>query len=451
MKTIGVDSMFTWGRIPEYAPYGLAWNESTDAYTRLGSVAGFPLASSPGKDNSMLPVQRRMQRCVVNDSGVVQYWLDPSDSTKKADGSASNLTGTDGQVMVYIPAFYVSYSYASNVHTWLISLIPWPGYSLHPAFMVNGVETKYRLYGAYEGYKDGSNKLCSISGVLPTGSQTRATFRTYATNRSAAWGMEDAYLVAAVQLLYLIEYADFDTQSYIGNGITSYTAWPNGPQALTGNSNAIGNATGNSSASVPKWAATTAKSLDNEVIPFTTQNGYTYRCTTAGTTGSSEPTWPTTIGNTVLDGTAVWTCVRTLQYMSYRGIENWYGHIWKHTDGINVNNVNGVGSQLYTCNTKANFADNTSTNYSLLGLLATANGYGKTLIQSGNGFFPSGVGGGSTTYLADYYYTSYGTDCWRVALRGGNANDGTYAGAFYWYASYASSSASSDVGGRLCF
>lgn len=37
-------------------------------------------------------------------------------------------------------------------------------------------------------------------------------------------------------------------------------------------------------------------------------NGYVYRCTTSGTSGTTEPTWPTTIGNTVNDGTAVWTC-----------------------------------------------------------------------------------------------------------------------------------------------
>jgi len=50
----------------------------------------------------------------------------------------------------------------------------------------------------------------------------------------------------------------------------------------------------------------TAVSVGDTVIPAT-PNGRLYRCTTAGTTGAGEPTWPTTSGGTVTDGTAVWT------------------------------------------------------------------------------------------------------------------------------------------------
>ncbi len=55
------------------------------------------------------------------------------------------------------------------------------------------------------------------------------------------------------------------------------------------------------------WAGSTAYSIDDYVIP-TTANGYYYRCTVAGTSGSSEPTWPTTIGSTVTDGSVTWRC-----------------------------------------------------------------------------------------------------------------------------------------------
>lgn len=56
-----------------------------------------------------------------------------------------------------------------------------------------------------------------------------------------------------------------------------------------------------------EWEASTAYSLADFRRP-TTENGFRYECTTAGTSDSSEPTWPTTIGTTVSDGTAVWTC-----------------------------------------------------------------------------------------------------------------------------------------------
>lgn len=55
------------------------------------------------------------------------------------------------------------------------------------------------------------------------------------------------------------------------------------------------------------WAATTAYSLGDFVEP-TTVNGLRYECTTDGTSGESEPTFPTAPGQTVADGSAVWTC-----------------------------------------------------------------------------------------------------------------------------------------------
>ena len=55
------------------------------------------------------------------------------------------------------------------------------------------------------------------------------------------------------------------------------------------------------------WAASTAYAL-GDYVSATTKNGFRYECTTAGTSGTAEPTWPTTAGTTVTDNTAVWTC-----------------------------------------------------------------------------------------------------------------------------------------------
>ena len=59
-------------------------------------------------------------------------------------------------------------------------------------------------------------------------------------------------------------------------------------------------------ASAGEWTASTAITAGEVVVP-TTMNGHLYICTTAGTTGTTQPTWPTTSGGTVTDGTVVWT------------------------------------------------------------------------------------------------------------------------------------------------
>lgn len=61
------------------------------------------------------------------------------------------------------------------------------------------------------------------------------------------------------------------------------------------------------------WAATTAYSLYNKVLRSTGTGsesgiGLYFQCTTAGTSGGTEPTWDTTPGNTTADGTITWTC-----------------------------------------------------------------------------------------------------------------------------------------------
>ncbi len=396
---------------------GLAWNEATDTYTRRGSLAGQANGASPG--NAMLPIQAAMRRCVMNDAGVVQYYLDPDDSTKKADGSAANLDGTDGQVMVEIPKFYVKYGYSTNVHTWDISRFPLPGFVVHPAFFKDGAWVDYRYIGAYEGsmydasaaamasdanavaacYASG-DKLCSISGQYPKTNETRAEFRAMAAERGTGWRQLDYYLLSAVQLLYLIEYADFDSQSMIGHGRTQLSGgtWEAGSYiGESGLSNGDGNGT---------------NCVD-----------YSGDADDAGADAA---------------------------YMTYRGIENFYGNAWKFVDGININ-----GNIPYFCNNRSDFADDTTTNYDRPVdadgadvTLHNANGWQTTLERMSAGFLPSAVGGSSSTYICDYYYQSTG---WRVVLFGGDAISGSPAGAFYVYTHPASSYDSVTIGGRLCF
>jgi len=272
------------------------------------------------------------------------------------------------------------------VHEWDISNVQLPGFDVYPAFVKSGVEVDYRYIGAYEGYKNGSNVLCSESGRAPAHSATRANFRAYAAARGAGWCNYDFYLASALQLLYLIEYADFDSQTMIGQGNTAYAAWPGSPPSTTGLSNGDGNGTNNTT--TPGGAAT--------------------------------------------------------DYMTYRGIENWYGHIWKFVDGININD-----NVLYVCQDPADFADDTVTGYTSLGVtLAAANGHIDTLEQVGGVFLPASIGADQYTKLCDYYYQNSG---WRVCLLGGAASAGLGAGAFGLSAHYDSATSYSLIGGRLAF
>jgi len=146
---------------------GVTWNESADTYARTGLLAGVAVGSSPG--DPALPLQSRMRRCILSDAGVVQYYLQSNDSTKKADGTASDLTGADGQVMVEIPAFWLRYSYTGTTHRWDISPYPIAGFTLHPAFMKNGVAVSNRYMSAYEGVLYVTSESKYVNGLyLPS-------------------------------------------------------------------------------------------------------------------------------------------------------------------------------------------------------------------------------------------------------------------------------------------
>ena len=213
--------------------YGVEWNSATDTYLRTGAASG--VANSTSYAGA---IQTQMRRCVLNADGTVKYYLHPTDSTKKADGTAAIINGTDGNVMVEIPKFWYKYEHVSGVHKWSISDgNHGPDYEVHPAFIRGGVEKDYRYYPAYEGFNL-SGKLISGSGRTPTVSQTRAQFRILAAANGAGWSQIDWNLLVAVQLLYLTEYADFNSQAMIGRGNDAGSDYT----MTTGGSNSIGNA-----------------------------------------------------------------------------------------------------------------------------------------------------------------------------------------------------------------
>src|SRR6056297_635189 len=159
--------------------YGVRWNQSAgaDTYERTGLTKG--LGTSQTVDDSYLPIQAQMKRSVINDAGVVQYYLDPEDSTKKADGSAANLDGTDGQVMVEIPIFYYRFSAASSVYGWDISEYNVPGFTVHPMFLTAPGVVADKIYvAAYEAslYDDSAGSIVGgDSSIIDTANDKLAS------------------------------------------------------------------------------------------------------------------------------------------------------------------------------------------------------------------------------------------------------------------------------------
>ena len=61
---------------------------------------------------------------------------------------------------------------------------------------------------------------------------------------------------------------------------------------------------------VAAWAASTAFSVgDIRRASVEQPSGLFFRCSTAGTSASSEPGWPNMVGDTVTDGSCVWTAI----------------------------------------------------------------------------------------------------------------------------------------------
>jgi hypothetical protein len=400
--------------VPEiiYPSASFSWNSAT---------------SSPAKAYFDEPVKligahRNMRRCVINDSGVVQYYLDENDSTKKADGTSATLTGADGMVMVEIPKFYTKRVVSGTVTTWFVSDYALTGYTVHPAFVKDGVEVAKRYYSAYDAcyldatdstYKSGLNlddltssldlandKLSSVSGVYPIVGVTRDECRSLAANRGSGWRQLDFTLWSAVQLLYLTEHQSFYSQAILGDGntngsyLSSSVTQSDSPHTIAGASNGWGN----------------------------------YSTNGSQPSAGAKP------------GTA---------FMVYRGIENLYGNCWNWADGINVNvTTNG---NVHVTNNSADFADDTSTNMTLISTTApTTSDYVSAIAAIDNYFIASSVSGGSSsTYLTDYWFGSTSGD--RVVLVGGAATPGAPAGAFGVVASNDSSLAFRAFGARLAF
>ena len=384
----GLESLSTQNPQDFTGAYGVSWDQSADTYTQLGSAT----------NHSALPIQSKMRRCLLADDGTVNAYLHEATSLFLSNGNTADLTGAGGQVMVEIPKFYYKHSMSGNVHSWEISEMPLSGYAVHPAFLKNGVEVDHRYFGAYEA-SSASSTMGSASGTTPAASKTRTTFRTEASARGTGWRQVEYYLHSAIQLLYLVEYQDFNSQEMIGEGRTTLSggSWDTSSYiGISGKSNADGNGTNSNDSST-------------------------------------------------LGGDA---------YMTYRGIENWYGNMWEMRDGWTVNDVSASQLIMYATNNDADFADTGSTNMTVIyddTSPHASGGYISGLADISNGFIGNAMSGASNTYVGDYYDQFADGSGWSLPMVGAYASIGSRAGAFALHVYYASSASYVDRSSRLAF
>lgn len=191
--------------------YGVQWNygQSSTFLTRIEDAADFtdpaPATSYSGNGSSPfdnIAPWKDMKRYNIID-GQVSYSEDDILYSE-----------TEYDSVVYIPEFYYfsKKDTATQKWTWSISSEPIEGYIKHPG--------SGRYIGRFH-TSGSSSAVFSKSGATPLTRDTRANFRTYSHNKGSKWYQQDLATWSAIQLLYLIEFANWNSQSMLGTGQVS--------------------------------------------------------------------------------------------------------------------------------------------------------------------------------------------------------------------------------------
>lgn len=364
------------------------------------------------------------KRCNVADDGSIVAFY--GDDTYAEDGSM-------GQVMVYQPAFYYKVvplemdvqndgiGYHLRKANYYVSTKAKTGFKRHPLFYdKNGEEIEFALLSAFEGsifdvsadaflfadeqvMDNANDKFCSIAGTKPASGKTqdltRPKIEQMAQNRGSDWHGDLIKAESANQLLMIIEMGMMNLQTAIGQGVVSISDTPNteNNSIATGQTSSLGNSTGQA------------------------------------------------------DGTAGQVSV------TYRGVENPWGNIWKHVYGVNIwGNGSMKGGVPYIC-TDFNFAESkNSGNYESAGFTVTnAGGY---ISAMGYGdeeydwlFMASECLGNSSVPVGDYHWVTQNLNGYRIALLGGGWLYGSSAGGFCWYLNSGVGARSRVFCGRLVY
>lgn len=418
-----------------------AWEDIPDIEERYAYGVEWDMASSSPDGKRVgnmqlhreLPVQSKMRRCLLDRDGGVKEYLD-----NELSWGGSYL---DYAVMTEIPEHWYKLYFNGTKFRKMLSEIPLPGYKHVDKFYISTYEA--RMYRT-------DNLLCSAAGASklsdpnstnfrggdntaewddtyrsllgrPVTNLTRDQFRQAARKRGSGWEMYTYNAHKILFWLFAIEYATLDSQKPfnaqkdangfaqggLGPGPTQMTDWTNfnnvNPLIPCGYTNEFGNGSG--------------------------EKAYVVKNASGGTHA-------------------------TLMANRYRGIENPFGHIWKYTDGANIQVTTGDAglSVLWTTDDPSNFSDTSYTGYDKKGNICRTNGYAKKMLLGEDGdIVATEVGGSSSTYWCDYYYAYTSDNRMQVVLVGGNADYGSIAGLACVNANLTPSAAARYFGSRLCF
>lgn len=413
---------------------GITMDYKNKTCTRIAGAKNL----TAGADFDKFSMYGGRKRCNVSDGGTINAYYGDEGYTED---------GSNGQVMVYQPKFYylvcpleydrqeTGYGYHLRKANYYVSERQRAGFKLHPAFYdKNGNEVDYILMSAYEGciYDTSANaymlnneqvmdaskdKFSSIAGARPaTGvsqNMTRPNIEQMAKNRGEGWHSFGIKTASMEQLLMIVEMGMMNLQTAIGQGVVNIP-WTTGSDTTssyagaTGSTASLGNGTGR---------ATETTTYEGGVATKNTADGKTSIC--------------------------------------YRGVENFWGNIWKFAYGINFYCKVGKPFLGYVCK-DFNYAESKRTdNYENIGFaLPSENGYVSAMGYSTNYdwlFLPSEVKGNSSLPVGDYYYQNNTWDGYRIAPLGGDWTYGSGAGGFYWSLNSGVGTRYRNIGGRLVY
>lgn len=414
-----------WEDIPDleerYA-YGVEWDTASSSPdgVRVGNM----------QLHRELPIQSKIRGVILDNKGGIKSYLNNS------NWSNINTEYLTESVMTEIPEhWYKLYQYGTKFRM-MLSAIPLPGYSHINQFYISSFESgidrssstlisSYGVGSTNVNKRGGDNTAewdSTYRSLLgrPVTNLTRDQFRQAARKRGSGWEMYTYGAHKTLFWLFAVEYATLNSQKPFNaqkdaNGF-SQGGLGNGPTQMT------------------DW---TNFNNNNPLI----QCGYTNEFGN----GSGEKAY---VVKNASDGTHA-----TLMANRYRGIENPFGHIWKHTDGANIQVTTGDSglSILWTTSDPSNFSDTSYTGYDKKGNVCRINGHVKKMLLGEDGdIIATEVGGSTSTYWCDNYYTSTSVSRMQLVVVGGRSDDGLNAGLVD-VGTTNSSGIANNIGSRLCF